>query len=43
MRDSIEMGWNERIVTVNRLKLLETLKTNRGKHQQALRRQFKSA
>ncbi len=32
MRESIEMGWDERTVTVNRLKLLETLRVNREKH-----------
>jgi len=37
MRDPIEMGWNERTVTVNRMKLLETLKSNREKHQKAYR------
>ena len=37
MRDAIEMGWNERTVTVNRMKLLETLKANRDQHQKAYR------
>lgn len=32
MQTSIEQGWNEREVTVNREKLLETLKANREKH-----------
>lgn len=33
MRDVMEMGLSERTVTVNRIKLLETLKANRDKHQ----------
>lgn len=32
MQDSHAMGWDERTVTVNRLKLLETLRTNREEH-----------
>ena len=33
MRQSIEMGWSERTVTVNRLELLKTLRENKEKHQ----------
>lgn len=32
MRTAIEQGWDEREVTVNRAKLLDTLRTNREKH-----------
>ena len=37
MRDSIDRGWSERTVTVKRTDLLETLKANRVKHQDAYR------
>ena len=37
MKDSIERGWRERTVTVDRLKLLDTLKTNRETHQREYR------
>jgi hypothetical protein len=32
MKDTLDMGWSERTVTVRRLKLLETLRTNRDQH-----------
>lgn len=32
MKDAMQMGWDERTVTVNRKKLLETLYTNLKKH-----------
>lgn len=37
MKDAFEMGWSERTVNVCRLKLLETLKSNRDKHRREYR------
>lgn len=37
MRDVIDRGWDERTVTVDRQKLIETLKSNREKHSNSFR------